>query len=187
MNYDSIVFQKIDLSNVDEYGRLSTPNKKFNLYDGPYFKGKTMEEHWDYIENIKVKLKNKEGAVLENRRLIVCDGKILGMCSWYWKSKETNWLEIGIVIFDDENWRKGIGTKAFPMWIDYVFEIHPEITRIGLSTWSGNTAMIKLSEKIGLKLEACYKKARIVGDKYYDSISYGILREDWETRNGIIL
>lgn len=43
--------------------------------------------------------------------------------------------------------------------------------------------MVKLAEKLGLKLEARYRKARIVAGTYYDSVSYGILREEWEAMN----
>jgi len=37
-----------------------------------------------------------------------------------------------------------------------------------------------LAEKIGLKKEAVYRKARIVNNQYFDSISYGILKEEWK-------
>ncbi len=174
----NIEFKKIDLSNIDEYGKLSSPDKKFNDFNGPYFKKDSIDEHFEYIEALKSKLNNNE-EIKPNERLIVSDGKILGSCTWHWKSKETNWLEIGIIIFDDKNWGKGIGTIALKNWIDYVFDLHPEIVRLGLSTWSGNTGMIVLSEKLGLKQEACYRKARIVNNEYYDSISYGVLREEW--------
>jgi len=40
--------------------------------------------------------------------------------------------------------------------------------------------MINLAEKTGLEKEAVYKNARIVDGIYYDSISYGILKKDWD-------
>ena len=40
--------------------------------------------------------------------------------------------------------------------------------------------MMKLAEKLGLKKEAIYRKARIVESEYYDSISYGVLKEEWD-------
>lgn len=43
--------------------------------------------------------------------------------------------------------------------------------------------MMNLAEKLGLKKEAVYRKARIVDKKYYDSISYGILKEEWKEIN----
>lgn len=65
------------------------------------------------------------------------------------------------------------------MWINEVFKENARLVRIGLSTWSGNERMMKLAEKIGLKKEAVYKKARIVNNEYYDALSYGILRSSW--------
>lgn len=176
-----IEFVKVDLTNIDEYGELSNPNKKFHQLNGPYFRKKNMEQHICYIDELKEKLKNND-SVLDNIQLISSDEKMLGLCSWYWKSEETKWLEIGIIIFEDYNWGKGIGTKALAKWIDYVFEAKPDIVRIGLTTWSGNLGMINLSKKLGLKQEACFKKARIVNGKYYDSVSYGILKEEWNSK-----
>jgi len=65
-----------------------------------------------------------------------------------------------------------------------IFDRHPNIIRIGLTTWSGNERMIKLAEKLGLKKEAVYRKARIVDGVYYDSISYGFLKEEWRIAKG---
>ena len=64
-------------------------------------------------------------------------------------------------------------------WFDICFKEHPEIARLGLTTWSGNYGMIKLSEKIGLKLEAKIRKVRYYNGVYYDSVKYGILREEF--------
>ncbi len=179
MDYHDIVFNKIDLTNVDEYGRLTNPSKKYHLYNGPYFKKDTKEEHDEYINDLRNKIKNGEIKDDSKTMLVVYKGTIVGACSWYWRSKETNWLEVGIVIFEDSNWGRGIGTIAFSKWIDKVFKEHDDIIRIGFTTWSGNIGMIKIAQKLGLEKEACYKKARIVNGKYYDSISYGILRENW--------
>jgi putative hydrolase of HD superfamily len=66
------------------------------------------------------------------------------------------------------------------MWINEIFLQHPDIVRIGLTTWSGNTRMMSLSDKLGLVKEAVFRKARIINNEYYDSVSYGILREEWE-------
>lgn len=39
---------------------------------------------------------------------------------------------------------------------------------------------MKLSEKLGLKFEAKYREATIVHGIYYNSVSYEILKEEWE-------
>jgi putative hydrolase of HD superfamily len=42
--------------------------------------------------------------------------------------------------------------------------------------------MMRLAGKLGFLEEARHRKARIVNGRYYDSMGYGILREEWETR-----
>lgn len=83
------------------------------------------------------------------------------------------------MIFIENYWSKGIGFSAMTLWINEVFELFPEIIRIGFTIWSGNVGMIKLGEKLNFQPEAVYRKARIVDGKYYDSISYGILKDDF--------
>lgn len=39
---------------------------------------------------------------------------------------------------------------------------------------------MRLAEKLGFKLEARFRNARIVNGSYFDSIGYGVLREEWE-------
>ena len=86
------------------------------------------------------------------------------------------------IIFNENYWGKGIGQLALALWVQKLLDKRPELIRIGLSTWSGNQRMMKLAEKLGFKQEAIYRKARIVDGAYYDSVSYGILREEWAER-----
>ncbi|MDD2694243.1 MAG: GNAT family protein [Candidatus Gracilibacteria bacterium] len=179
--------REIELPDLEQYLFLNNPDRKFHTLNGPYFKQRTHEELEHYIRLLEKRLRNKEKNVLENKKLIVNDNnELIGEVNWYWKSQETLWMEVGIVIFNESYWGKGIGYIALTKWIHEIFRKNPNLVRIGLSTWSGNIGMIKLSEKLGLEKEAVYKKARIVDGKYYDSISYGILREDWERIHGKI-
>ncbi len=50
----------------------------------------------------------------------------------------------------------------------------------GLITWSANIGMMKLAEKLGMRQAACLRKCRLWQGKYYDSIRYGILKEEWQ-------
>jgi putative hydrolase of HD superfamily len=175
-----IYLREIQLKDISDYHRLIQPNQTYHKFDGPYYKQKSKEEIEEFINKIECDLKDGKNP-LNNKKLIVNKSteKILGHVNWCWKSKETNWLEVGIDIFDSNNWSKGIGSEALPLWIDEVFEKFPELVRIGLSTWSGNTRMVNLAKKIGLNKEAQYKMARIVDNIYYDSVSYGIIKEEW--------
>jgi putative hydrolase of HD superfamily len=37
-----------------------------------------------------------------------------------------------------------------------------------------------VAQKLGFQQEACFRNARIVDGAFYDSLAYGILREEWQ-------
>ena len=40
--------------------------------------------------------------------------------------------------------------------------------------------MMRVAEKLGFQKEAQIRKVRYYNGKYYDSMKYGILRDEWE-------
>lgn len=175
-----IILRKMKLSDLELFYELNKPTQLFHSFNGPYFKKETDNELKIRIEKMRVALKNNKHP--DNSMVIADkeDDTIVGSVSWYWKSQETNWMEIGIVIFNNNYWGMGIGYKALKKWIALLFDERKDLVRLGLTTWSGNKRMIHLAEKLNFKCEATYRKARIVDGKYYDSVSYGILREEFE-------
>ncbi len=106
----------------------------------------------------------------------------IGIVSWYWESEETNWLSLGIVIFDPACWSQGYGHEALGLWCQYLFDALPAIVRLDLRTWSGNHGMVRLAEKLGFVQEVRFRMARIVNGVYFDGLGYRVLRSEWETR-----
>lgn len=180
-----LILRELELKDLDDYLYWNHPSREFHKFNGPYYKKMNEEELKEHIEGLKVQLLAGEKNVLGNKKIIANKDtdEIIGEVNWYWKSQETLWMEVGIVIFNENYWGMGIGYTALKMWIDEIFAQNPELVRIGLSTWSGNERMMKLAEKLSLKKEAVYRKARIVDGQYYDSVSYGILKEEWQMRN----
>ena len=177
-----IVLREIRLGDLDDYLKWKHPSREYHKYNGPYFKQETETELKEKIENYREKLEGGEVNVLDDKKIIANEetDEIIGEVNWYWKSEETMWMELGIVIFNEKYWGKGIGSVALKMWTSEKFKDYPDMIRLGVSTWSGNVRMVKLAEKLGFKKEAIYRKARVVDNKYHDSVSYGVLREEWE-------
>lgn len=114
---------------------------------------------------------------------------VSGIISYYWEHEPSKWLEMGIVFHEGSNWGKGLGTRALKLWMNHLFSTLP-LVRVGFTTWSGNKRMIRVGEKLGMKMEARIRKVRYYNGEYYDSIRMGILREEWEESNqlnGLIL
>lgn len=76
---------------------------------------------------------------------------------------------------------KGLGGKALKWLTEYIFKTWHDKWRIEGQTRNDNMAMRHVFRKCGYVKEAHYRKAwPAPGDELYDSIGYGILREDWE-------
>ena len=89
---------------------------------------------------------------------------------------------MGIGIYDPSRWGKGIGYEALGLWAEHLFATNPEYVRLDLRTWSGNERMMRLAVRLGFRLEARFRNARIVDGEYHDALGYGVLREEWDAR-----
>ena len=175
-----IKLRALNLEDLEAYEYWKQPHHAYHSLNGPYFEKSSSEQIKAEMQRLKARLLNKPSNTLPRKKIITnAQGALIGEVSWYWKSQETDWLEIGIVIFDEQYWGQGIGKRALTLWINEIFAAKPTLVRLGLTTWSGNIGMMRLSEKLGMKLEAQYRKARIVNGEYYDSVSYGLLQEEW--------
>ncbi len=169
---EDIVLRQADSSELESLYLLATRDEKWTEFDGPYFpyETPTLEEFKDgYFKRL---CEGKSALVIE------VDGRAVGSVSFYWECKSTRWLEMGAVIYDSTCWSNGIGRKALKPWITHLFGTL-EIERVGLTTWSGNPRMMACAERLGMKQEALIRKVRYHQDEYYDSVKYGLLREEW--------
>ncbi len=152
--------------------RLVTQDETWTQFNGPYFpyKTPTMEEFgYDLFARMS------EGKEMQ---VIVYNELPVGSVSYYWECESTRWLEMGVIIYDSKYWNKGIALQALTLWITHLFE-QLDIARVGLTTWSGNPRMMACAEKLGLRQEARLRKVRFYQNTYYDSVKYGVLREEW--------
>lgn len=114
----------------------------------------------------------------DNYFAVEFDGQFIGVVTYYWEHEPSKWLEMGIILYESENWGKGIGTRALKIWIEHLFNTLP-LVRVGFTTWSGNKRMIRVGEKLGMTMEARIRKVRYYNKQYYDSIRMGLLRDEW--------
>ena len=182
MKGEKILLRDWKESDFDLYRYYRRPEHKWHKYDGPYYPRQSDEKIQYYLNKVKEKIK-LDDFEYPRQKLVLADiqtDKLIGLVNAYWESKETNWLNMGIGIYDDSLWGQGLGLETMTLWMNYLFEGYHEIVRLGFMTWSGNKGMIRLGQKLGMKEEARFRKARIVDGEYYDSLGYGILREEWQ-------
>ena len=179
-----LALRDFQIDDLDSFAYWLQPQQQWQKLDAPYEKSlSSPEEITRGIDQLRNKIQAADWLT-PRRRLVVSDRKnnsFIGFVSWYWISEETNWAAAGIVICDPTYWRRGFGYEALGLWCDYLFQNEPEWVRLDLRTWSGNIGMMRLAAKLGFKEEARFRNARIVAGEYYDSVGYGILREEWKT------
>ena len=109
---------------------------------------------------------------------------LLGLLTWYWEARESDWRRLGIVIYSPEHWRAGLGTEAFGAWTDYIFATTSAV-RLDFATWSGHPGMLGVGRRLGFVQEARFRRARVVDGVRHDAIVMGVLREHWRTPPGV--
>ncbi|MCW6682980.1 GNAT family N-acetyltransferase [Aerococcaceae bacterium NML160702] len=147
-------------------------NPEWKKWDAPYFD--------DYQPLSFEEFQQMRMLSSENVRGIYVNGEVIGIVSRYWENEATRWLSIGIVIYNPNYWQHGYGTTALKLWITDTFATFPTLARVGLVTWSGNERMMKAATRIGMQLEGRIRKVRYYNGYYYDSMQYGVLREEWQ-------
>lgn len=170
------------LEDLGSFEQWMQPQHKWHEYDGPYFPDATPQEVEKMASMLRERVLNSNFPS-PRRSMVIADvatDNIIGSVSWYWESEETNWLSVGLNIYDPANWSQGLGYEALGLWSDYLLHENNKLARLDLRTWSGNVGMMRLAEKLGYKLEARFRKARIVKGEYFDGMGYGVLREEWK-------
>jgi len=94
-------------------------------------------------------------------------------------NKRFNRAELGYWVAK-KYWNQGYCTEAAKAMLEYGF--HKLYLHKIIATYiTRNPASGKIMRKIGMKKEGVFKEHVIKWDKYEDLVSYGILREEWET------
>lgn len=179
-----LILRDLRYADLEPLAHWLHPEQAWHRLDGPYYPKMPAERIPAMIGKRAEAIATNEYPPLRERLMIARrdSDALLGMVTRYWISEETNWVAIGIAIYDPEMWGKGYGYEALGLWCAYLFANEPRFVRLDLRTWSGNLGMMRVAEKLGFQQEAVFRKARIVDGEYYDGLGYGILREEWTAR-----
>lgn len=171
LRYQDITLRRAVTKDLEPLFKRMTGDEEWTKYNAPYF---------GYARPTRSEFEQQFQKLLTGEtHLVDYLGQAVGSVSYYWVDKNTRWLEAGIAIYDSSLWGKGIGLKALIPWVEHLFTTI-EVERVGVTTWSGNAAMMRCAEKLGMMQEARIRKVRYYAGEYFDSIKYGVLREEWQ-------
>ena len=170
---------------------------EWQLYDGPFYARWTADGANGWCDGLQRRVRDGDWPT-PREALAVADastGQFVGQVSWYWEEKPGQedsegtallpWRRIGLVIFDPDHWSGGYGTEALALWTGYLFDA-TDSGRLDYATWSGNTGMLRIGQKLGFTEEARFRQARQVRGQLYDAVVCGILRSEWEERRALL-
>ena len=171
-------------ADLEAFSYWMQPGREWQKTDGPYYPPTPADQVAKLVERMEQAITAQNWPDLRPRLAIANteEDALIGMVSRYWISEETNWIAVGISIYDPKNWALGLGYEALGLWCQYLFDNEPKFVRLDMRTWSGNVGMIKLAKKLGFQEEAVFRMARIVDGEYYDGLGYGVLLSEWEDR-----
>ena len=78
-------------------------------------------------------------------------------------------------------WGRGLTTEAVSAVIDEAFRCLP-IRKIAARAVAANVGSIRVMEKAGMQYEGRLRQHWVVHGQTFDSVHYGLLREEWEQR-----
>lgn len=180
MTLGEVKIRQIKPEEVEKFWEtaFSDPNAAWIKFDGPYFHDELpTKEKFVNVLAYRNWINNKKHLVITD------DDKIVGSVGARFEDGELErWLDMGITIYCSDDWNHNIGSQALKLFIGYLFDVY-DLPHLSLTTWSGNPRMMRVAEKVGMKKEAQIRQVRYYNDQYYDSVKYGILREEWENFN----
>ena len=141
-----------------------------------------MKEAEKIIDNAIISTKNGEEIVLS---VIDNHGNMVGYAVMSWIDERLGCLDCNIFIFRKYR-RKGYGTKAYNIILDYVFN-ERRMHKVNCCTIDGNEEGPRFLYKFGFKFECVRKEMFYSHGKYLAEYYYGLLEDEYRNNNGKLL
>ena len=164
ITYKDIVLRDYRESDIEDDVRWNTVETAWALWDGPWEMEKKLadyNEEEDRRELRKYLEKPRDGHRW-SFEIDTIEGVHIGSVNAYNIDENYNWCKtvskeewkdarwaVGIDISESSYWSSGYGTQALTAFLRYCIE--DGYTNLYSQTWSGNTRMIGLAEKLGFR------------------------------------
>lgn len=109
---------------------------------------------------------------------IEADGRMVGTCQFYRASPVIHGYELGYIVHDEADRRKGYASIAARLMTDWLFANRPACHRLQLLIETYNIASWSLAERIGYRREGVLRSAGFTSDEPEDCYLYARTRAD---------
>lgn len=114
---------------------------------------------------------------------ITVEGVVIGTIGLHHRNRRNSTSEFGIGINHPDYVGKGYGRDAIQVLLRWAFQVQ-NYRRIWLTTTSNNPRAIKAYEACGFVHEGRLREHVFMNGEYVDMIQMGLLRREWEARQG---
>jgi [ribosomal protein S5]-alanine N-acetyltransferase len=113
-------------------------------------------------------------------QLAIClpEGELIGTCGVRIEDTDNRQASFGCAI-SRMVWGKGYAYEACRSLLDFGFSSLP-IHRVYAETISENSRARTLAERLGMRLEAVMKHTRYFKGRWWDSVIYAVLEDEWQ-------
>ena len=197
IKYKDVLLRDYRESDIDDEVRWNTVDTQWGLWDAPW-------EKEDYFRTFDPEayrqrrldwLRTKAPKGEELRWFLEIDtaqGVHIGTVSAYLMTEDFQWREhgpdeapgpdtpvaLGLAVCNSAYWSSGWGTKALTAWVRYWLDRGCQ--ELYTQTWSGNTRMIGLANKLGFVEYLRKPGIRQVRGGTYDGLTFRLDVERWE-------
>jgi ribosomal-protein-serine acetyltransferase len=167
--FDDCRLRPIEESDAAELYALIDANRDHLARWMPWAAGQTLDGTLEFIRATRRQLADNDGF----QAVIVHAGRIAGVCGFHavdWHHRSTSigyWLDEGAQ-------GRGIMTRAVRALVDHAlgsWGLH----RIEIRAAPENLRSRAIPERLGFALEGVLKDAELVGDRFLDSVVYGLV------------
>ncbi|MDN5977441.1 GNAT family N-acetyltransferase [Acidipropionibacterium jensenii] len=143
---------------------------EWKKWDGPYFGDQDDRSYSEFAHDWRPRVRSGDRAI------ITVEGHRCGFVNRFEiEPAGGGWWELGLVIFEPRLWGQGIGHRALSSWTRQTFQ-ETDAHVLTLTTWSGNTRMMRCAEQLGYTVSARIPEARSWNGRRWDSITMSLLR-----------
>jgi ribosomal-protein-serine acetyltransferase len=175
---DACDLRLLEEADAAEFFALIEANRAYLARWMPWASGQTLEGTQAFIRTTRRQLATNDGF----QAAIVRGGRIIGVAGFHavdWPHRSTSigyWL-------DEREQGRGVMTRTVRALTDHALR-EWQLNRVELRAAADNHRSRAIPERLGFRQEGVLREAERVGDRYLDSVVYGMLAGAWPPASG---
>ena len=182
---DNIILRDFRPEDIEDEVRWNTTHTEWMKADMPWEEPEPVDADELRAQMTEI-MEGTEDEYIRLRLEIVADGRHVGFVSSYLLNEDLSPVDwetvdfaknapdnhavraLGIELCESDVWGQGIGAKALQAFMEYYRGLGEE--RFLLETWSGNTRMLCVAEKLGFREAERGESVYVVDGRAYDAL-----------------